>query len=403
MQDSRRPDAQTSPRRSSYLIRSARKWALLGVAALITPGFLGCAGPQDATPTPRYANAPVASWRLNGVGLATLVAGNTVYVAGTFTTATSPDGRTVANRVNLAAFSATTGALLTSFRADADDAVRTLAYDGKNLYVGGSFMQINGVPRSHLAALDPATGAVRTAWQADATSNVYGLSVAAGKLFVAGSFSTFKNMPRERLAAVKLSDASVTPFAPAADGTVNTIAVASDASAVYVGGNYTSINGIPTTHLTKLARDGSVVAVPWETVGGPALGLEVTADGTRVAVAIAGEPDTNPGANQGALFDTTTGRKVWVQRCNGDGQAIHILSDTVYTGFHRGCAGDTTIRLTKNNISTGSRDLSFIPAFDQFWGVWAISGSSTALVVAGDFTKISGVAVQGFAVFPHRD
>jgi hypothetical protein len=339
------------------------------------------------------------SWRIDGVGLATLVVGDTVYVGGTFTKASSPDGSTVTNRANLAAFSATTGALLSSFRADSNDAVRTLAYDGRNLYVGGSFTQIGGMARSRLAALNPSTGAVRRKWQANASSNVYGLSVGAGRLFVAGSFLTFKNHPRSRIAAVNLRDGSLTRFAPDADDTVNTIAVAGDGSAIYVGGNYTSINDVRATYLTKLAIDGSVVPVPWRTVGGLALGLEVTSDGKRLVGALAGEPDTNPGANQGALFDAKTGGKIWIERCDGDGQAVHIMGDSVYTGFHGGCDGDTTIRLTKNNIITGARDTSFIPAFDQFWGVRAISGSSTALAVAGEFTKISGVSVEGFAVF----
>mgnify|MGYP005816917487 CR=1 FL=1 len=51
------------------------------------------------------------------------------------------------------------------------------------------------------------------------------------------------------------------------------------------------------------------------------------------------------------------------------------------------------------NATNGERDTGFRPTFDRFYGVWCIDGNTSVLAVAGDFTRISGVPVQGFALF----
>ena len=59
-----------------------------------------------------------------------------------------------------------------------------------------------------------------------------------------------------------------------------------------------------------------------------------------------------------------------------------------------------TIRLTANDRAGGARNRDFKPSFDRFWGVWDIHGDHTALIMAGDATRVSGVRVGGFAIFP---
>src|SRR5829696_8253851 len=141
------------------------------VVALLAPFTSGSA----AAATVSFPNAPLASWRTDGVGYATLVVGNTAYVGGSFSTVRSPNGATVAARANLAAFDLSTGALLTAFQANTNGPVRALADDGVRLYVGGSYTTINGVSRGRLAAVDPVTGTVNPTWTASTNSNVYDL------------------------------------------------------------------------------------------------------------------------------------------------------------------------------------------------------------------------------------
>ena len=142
-----------------------------------------------------YSQTPLAGDQVNGVGLAVLQVGNTVYVGGTFANVLDQTGTVIAQRANLAAFDLGTGRLVSAFRADTDGAVRALATDGTRLFVGGSYLSIGGVARSRLAAVDLATGAVDTGFRAQVNSHVYALARYAGNLVVGGSFSTIGGAP----------------------------------------------------------------------------------------------------------------------------------------------------------------------------------------------------------------
>jgi len=52
------------------------------------------------------------------------------------------------------------------------------------------------------------------------------------------------------------------------------------------------------------------------------------------------------------------------------------------------------------DLATGAQDTRLRPHFDRSIGVWEVHGDTDALVVAGDFSTITGVAVEGFAIFP---
>lgn len=340
--------------------------------------------------------APIASWRVDGIGNTTLVVGDTLYVGGAFTTVSSPDGTAVVARRNLAAFDLATGALKPQFRSDTNGVVRTLVTSGGLLYVGGSYTTIGGVSRGRLAAVDLVTGAVSGAFVADANSNVYSLATGPDRLYVGGSFSEIRGVARSRLAALDLGTGAVTAYAPEPNGTVLALATSPDGQAVYVGGSFSTVRGSAIPWLVRTDAGGLPVPVPWEQLQGPPLDLEVNADGSRLAAAQAGS------GNQGTWYNTSSGARSWRQRCDGDAQAVHIVDGTMLTGFHESCDGDATQRLTANDTLDGSRDGAFRPAFDRFWGVYAIDGDADHLVIAGDFTSISGVGVRGFAIFDRR-
>ena len=161
-------------------------------ATALVAALLPCALVLGATPASAavvsFRATPVAAWHVNGVGWATTVVGNTVYVGGQFTTATSPTGQTT-GRANLAAFDATTGALRTTFVANTNGVVRSLASDGSRLFVGGSFTTIGRPEPLRLAAVDLNTGAVSGTWISNSNSHVYALSVGGGRLYAGGASS----------------------------------------------------------------------------------------------------------------------------------------------------------------------------------------------------------------------
>jgi len=365
--------------------------AFLAVLATLLPTIAPRAGAAESAP---FHETPIAAWRTNGVGYASLVVGNVVYVGGTFSTVRNPSGSATVSRANLAAFDIYTGALLTSFTANTNGIVRALATDGSRLYVGGLFTSVNGTTRRRVAAVNLTTGAVDPGWSADASSNVYALAVGGDALYVGGSFSTLKGSSRPRLGAVRLSDGGLLSFSPSPNATVLALAATTSGSRVYAGGDFTQVNGASRSYLVALNPSGSTISVNWNHLSYPVFSMSLSADGTRLAAGIAGY------GNQTNLYSTSSGSRQWTQRCGGDAQAVRIVGTTVFSGFHDECDGNTRLRLTANDLSSGARDHDFSPTFDRYWGVRGIDGSSNALVIAGDFHWVNGVAAQGFAIFP---
>jgi len=370
------------------------------VASLATVGPPSAGRVEAQTSAAAFSSVPLASWRTNGTGRAVLKLGNVVYVGGRFTRVISPDGTQQVNRSNLAAFDVRTGALIPSFVADTDGRVDDLLFDGTSLFVSGSFRAIGGVSRSRVAAIDPTTGAVRTSFRADADNAVSSMSLAAGRLYVAGTFSNVNGLPRLGVAALSPDTGAVdSMFRPSVTGTVRTVAASPDASTVYIGGPYTAVNG------DGAAADITILDGTTGATTGPALrdvtgfvdDLEVTRDGRSLVAAHSGLPGIG---NRTAVYDTATGARRWRHVVDGDVQSVHLIGNTVWSGFHDGANDDGSLRLLGYDLATGAQDTRFRPHFDRFMGVWEVHGDTDALVVAGDFSTITGVAVEGFAIFP---
>jgi hypothetical protein len=379
----------------SVSVAGARRLRTLIVACLVVASvgaaFSG-AGPARAA-TASFSPTPLASWRAQGVGWSAITIGNTAYVGGDFTSVTSPDGKTVVTKKHLAAFNLSTGALIQSFKADTDGIVYALATDGTNLYLGGTFTHVNGAARSRLAAVNPTTGAVRS-WTANVDSTVYALGTSASYLYVGGAFGNVHGKVRHNLAQLRLSDASLQSWNPSPNGMVRSVAATSDASRVYVGGTFTKIAGRTAANLAAVNSTGGYVARSWSGIDGPALSMQLNSSGSRLVIGMGGH------GNQGAMYNTSTGARLWWQGCDGDGQAVRWIGDDVFTGFHDTCGSDAKVRLTENDAASGARVSSFKPSFDKFWGVRALAGDAGHLVAAGDFTNVSGVKVQGIVIFP---
>lgn len=143
-------------------------------------------------------------------------------------------------------------------RAPATGASRalTVARAGGDLFVGGDFSDYGVVARSHLAAYDLATGALRRDFDpAPDGENVASVKGSADgtAVFVGGSFGAIGGVTRHNLAKVSVVDGSVDRvFAPVLDSYAKDLAVRPDGSALYVGGNFAMVNGVPTSKLTAL-------------------------------------------------------------------------------------------------------------------------------------------------------
>lgn len=367
------------------VVRFSRVLGALVVLVGLSWGSL----PSSASAVVPYDTVVAPAGGVNGTVRATTIVGDTVVVGGTFTQAFSSAG-VAYDRVNLAAFSLSTGELLTGWRADVNRAVSALGTDGVSVFVGGQFTTVNGLTRPRLAKLGADTGAVVAGFEPRVSGAVKAVEVAGADLYIGGSFAN-------RVAKLDVTTgAARTGFAASADKPVYSLALHADT--LYVGGAFTSLGGVARTGVGALsATTGAVVGPVFTFTSTPVFGLEVSPDGS---VLYGGQQ-----SNQLTAWTTTTGERRWKVGVDGNAQAVKYYDGVVYFGFHDGYEGDTTLKLLAVDPTTGAVDPTFRPAINSFYGVWSIDAapptatSLGGLVIGGAFTTVDGVAARRVAIF----
>lgn len=216
-------------------------------------------------------------------------------------------------RRNLAAFDEVSGRAL-NWSPNPDDTVLALAISGGTLYLGGSFSNVSGLPRSRLAAVDASTGFALPDWVANADGNVYALVVSGGRLFVGGGFTTLSGITRRGLAAVA-ADTSilVAGWSPHADGG-EVRAMVEGNGTLFVGGSFSQIAFTSRNRLAAV-NSSSGALLPWNP----------DADGTvRALLALGGV--VYVGGQFGSIAGQTGGGVAALDAASG--QALPWISGT---------------------------------------------------------------------------
>jgi len=179
---------------------------LLGaLAGFFAPGVARAdTAPLDpaAPTTPVTAAAdPLPTVQINGVAWSQVVVGDTVYVAGRFTSARPAGARagtqeTVRN--NLLAYDIRTGALITSFAPSLNAQAISLAAspDGSRLYVGGDFTVADGQPRYRVAAFSTSTGQLIPGFAPAVDAQVRAIAASDTTVYLGGNLSAVGSAPR---------------------------------------------------------------------------------------------------------------------------------------------------------------------------------------------------------------
>lgn len=142
--------------------------------------------------------------------------------------------------------------------------VRALATDSAgNIYVGGEFSAIDGVARRNLAKLAP-NGALVADWNPSSDDTVEALLVnAAGDVFVGGAFNSIAGQPRSKLAKFSASTGALdTLWNPTLIGSgIRALRLSHD-GALYAGGGFSTIGGRPISNIAKLSMSGTGAVDP---------------------------------------------------------------------------------------------------------------------------------------------
>ena len=149
-----------------------------------------------------------------------------------------------------------------------DDQITSIvpASDGSgDVYLGGFFTSINGVTYNRLVRLN-SDGTVDTGFNIGTGMDNYILSISpaidgSGDVYVAGSFTSINGVTYNRLARLNSDGTVDTGFnvGSGINNSVSSIASATDGSGdVYVGGFFTTVNGIASSYLVRINPDGTL-------------------------------------------------------------------------------------------------------------------------------------------------
>ncbi|ROR80757.1 PKD repeat-containing protein [Plantibacter flavus] len=399
--------------------------------------------PTDGTPVTASSDALPAP-QINGVVWDQVAVGNTVYVAGSFTTARpagSAAGVNTVARNNFLAYNLTTGALL-PWAPSFNQQVRSLAAspDGTRLYAGGQFTTVNGANRYRLAAFDLATQTLVAGFAPSINSIVKSVAATNTTVYAGGQFTSAQGAARAGIAGFSASNAALTPLAPAvAGGTVQALTLNPDGSRIVIGGNFTSVNGSDNPGYGLAAfntADGS--ALPWainsliRNGGEDASINSLTSDGTSVYGT--GYTFGGGGNIEGAFkADWDGGTLQWVEDCHGDSYAVAAATDVVYVASHAHYCGNVggypqtdpwgfqrATAFTKATTGTLTADphgyynfngtpaptlLNWFPTINTgtftgaSQGPWDVAVAGDYVLYGGEFTVVNGVAMQGLVRF----
>lgn len=330
--------------------------------------------------------------------------GNTVFIGGSFSNAIV-NGKKFA-RTRLAAVDATTGALL-NWAPTADATVETIAIDGNTVYVAGAFSKINGVTRDSVAGIDATTG-VLTAFKHSVLGAPYAMAAGNGRLYLAGRLTAVDGAARANAAAFTLATGALDAgWAPKTDDRVEALALT--AGRVYLGGMFRDVNGAGSTRKVAAVTPDTGAVIPTFKSPTDVLVRDVTVGANGLVYLALG------GQGGRAMAVDATGLAKWTLTTDGDVQAVVYLDSTVYIGGHydRVCKSANTgdhgvcldgntprVKLAAADATTGDL-LGWDPRANGIEGVSALDANPTLhrLAVGGTFTTMGGVNQKRFAMF----
>jgi uncharacterized delta-60 repeat protein/uncharacterized repeat protein (TIGR01451 family) len=201
-----------------------------------------------------------------------------------------------------------------------------------NTIIAGDFTSFNGTTRNRIARMLP-SGYLDTGFLAPPNSGANRFIAALalqtdGKIVAGGDFTSFNGIARNRVVRLN-SDGSVdTTFNPGlgASNTVWAVAVQTDGKVV-IGGDFTSVGGVPRNHVARLNADGTL-----DTGFDPGTG----ADGPVNALAIQGDGKVVIGGDFTLVGGVARSR---VARLNADG--------TLDMGYNPGAGANDAVYVLK--------------------------------------------------------
>ncbi|GGU41461.1 fibrinogen-like YCDxxxxGGGW domain-containing protein [Nocardioides albus] len=342
-----------------------------------------------------------------------------MYVGGNFTTVQRDSSATdAATQQFLAAFDATTGEWIPTFRPELDGQVKSIeVLPGGRLAVGGEFSNADSAPHEGFVVLDKSTGRVHQDFStllvnrvSVETVSVWDIVTHDGWLYLGGKFthatgpSSTREVYSRNIMRLRLDD--LTPdrtFTAELNGGAVDLDIHN--GRLYAAGTF-SLNKGASAFRALAINLSDYTQVPWKinvSYGNAVLNSrQYGVVATDTSVWLTGAEHLH------AAYDSSdlSLKQTWMQYAGGDGQTIASNGDTVFAGCH--CWGKSYEGAAKWGASgTNFEEISAIGAYDavgttlqrtpKVWdpafssrhgdGAWASHiDSRGTLWVGGDFT-----------------
>ncbi len=270
-----------------------------------------------------------------------------------------------------------------TFAPRADDAVRSIVVGDDTVYVAGKFNHIGGTARRSMAALDVRTGAPRADFTLE-PRYVESLALVDDTLYLGGYFDDVAEQPRTSLAAVDAKTGRLLPWKPKLDGSVALLATSGRTLFVLgsAGRGFTQVDGVK--------HPGSMAAFDTRTGAQTSFNPVVDrvpetflAHGNKVYVA--GSFDVIGGAKREgvAALDASTGRPTSfaVPGVRYGVKTLALRGTTLYLGGAFETIGET-VRRGAAAVDVATEALT---DFDP-----SLTASANAIAVSGDAVFVGG-------------
>ena len=399
------------------------------ITALTMAGMVALPAAPAFAQQSTVSGTVATSWQTNSVVYALASANGVVYLGGDFTAVRPPGaapGVSETARTRLAAFNATTGALITTFNHNINGSIRALAAspDGTTLYAGGDFTTVDGISRSRVAAFKLSDGSL-TSWAPSPNARVNAIYPTAQSVYLGGSFGMIGTIGRRWIAAINPATGSLrTGFAPVLNNVVYALGGTASGDRIYAGGAFTSVNADTTWH-AAVALDpttaavqpfSAISAIPPESASCISHTVVIRNDATTVYF---GNEGTGWGCFDGTMAVNSDGSLRWQSQCLGATMAIEVVGNQLFAGSHtHDCQFDMATdpdAFPEVGWSKGlSRHLTNRSTLDGKIGAWSpntnggtggglgprvMATDGSQLFVGGEFTTVNGKTQQGFARF----
>lgn len=315
------------------------------------------------------------------------IAGSTLYVGGKFTSAGGQSRQRLAafdltGTPALTSWAPTTssgGVYNSNNNIELQDAVSSLDVASGTVYISGGFFAINGVARNRAGAINATTGSL-SSWDPHpcdnsngAASHVRTVLSNGTKVFIGGTFTCAGGLKRYHTAAVG-ADGILTNWTPEVNAPVQEMS--SDGTTIYMVGRFTNVNDNVRQYAAAVQTNGTTTG--WS----PALSVGLCGGGEKQSVL-----QTSTYVYVGGCFTTVNGvaRTGVAATDPSTGTTITTFNANVGQADVRSLAADSSKLYLGGAFTTvGGLPRTWIAAVDKLTGAVDTGWDAGTLVAAYD-------------------